>query len=131
MKSPVAWAGRPGLSTSGPAAIDAADSRRSLPRKLKGSRPKLCAEQVERLKARLDAGPRPEDGVCTLRGKDIIRILEAEFGVKHSIGSIYKVLHRIGYSCLSPRPRHEHSDPTAIDAFKREAPFLSARSPTR
>jgi len=23
----------------------------------------------------IDAGPRPEDGVCTLRGKDVVRIL--------------------------------------------------------
>jgi transposase len=96
-----------------------------LPRKPRGATAKLNAEQVERLKARIDAGPRPEDGVCTLRGKDIIRILEAEFGVKHSIGSIYKVLHRIGYSCLSPRPRHEKNDPQAIETFKQHAPFLS------
>jgi transposase len=101
------------------------------PRKPKGATAKLSAEQVERLKARLDAGPTPEDGVCTLRGRDVVRILEAEFGVRHTIGSIYKVLHRIGYSCLSPRPRHENSDPAAVEAFKERAPLLSARSPTR
>jgi transposase len=101
------------------------------PRKPKGATAKLSPLQVERLKARLDAGPTPQDGVCTLRGKDIIRILEAEFGVKHTIGSIYSVLHRIGYSCLAPRPRHEKNDPAAIESFKTDAPFLSARSPTR
>jgi transposase len=101
------------------------------PRKPKGAVAKLSPEQVEQLKARLDAGPRPEDGVCTLRGKDVVRILETEFGVKHTIGSIYSVLHRIGYSCLAPRPRHEKNDPKAIESFKASAPFLSARSPTR
>lgn len=101
------------------------------PRKPRGATAKLDAAQVERLKARLHAGPLPADGVCTLRGKDVIRILEAEFGVRHSIGSIYKVLHRIGYSCLSPRPRHEKNDPQAIAAFKEQSPFLSARSPMR
>lgn len=115
------WAGR--YRRGGLAAL--------IPRKPRGATPKLSAEQVERLKTRLDAGPLPEDRVCTLRGKDVIRILEAEFGVKHSIGTIYKVLHRIGYSCLSPRPRHENNDPAAIDAFKQHAPFLSPRSPTR
>ncbi len=54
-----------------------------------------------------------------------MRILEAEFGVRHTIGSIYSVLHRIGYSCLTPRPRHEKNDPQAIAAFKEQAPFLS------
>ena len=101
-----------------------------MPRKPKGATAKLDAKQVEQLKARLAAGPLPKDGVCTLRGKDVIRILEAEFGVKHSIGTIYKVLHRIGYSCLAPRPRHEKNDPAAIAAFKEQSPFLSAPSPT-
>ena len=96
-----------------------------IPRKPRGATPKLTPEQVERLKARLDAGPLPEDGVCTLRGRDVVRILEKEFGVQHTIGSIYSVLHRIGYSCLSPRPRHEKNDPAAIEAFKQRAPLLS------
>jgi len=94
-----------------------------VPRKPRGAAPKLSAEQVGRLKARLDAGPLPEDGVCTLRGRDVVRILESEFGVRHTIGSVYSVLHRIGYSCLAPRPRHERNDPEAIASFKADAPF--------
>jgi transposase len=97
------------------------------PRKPRGATPKLTAAQIEQLKARLDAGPRPEDGVCTLRGKDIVRILETEFGVKHTLGSIYGVLDRIGYACLKPRPRHEKNDPAVMDAFRQHAPFLSRR----
>ena len=111
------WAGR--YRRGGLAAL--------VPRKPRGATARLDAAGVERLKARLDAGPRPEDGVCTLRGKDVVRILEAEFGVRHTLGSIYGVLGRIGYSCLSPRPRHEKNDPAAIAAFKAGAPFLSAR----
>ena len=97
------------------------------PRRPRGATPKLSREQEARLRARLDAGPTPEDGVCTLRGKDVVRILEAEFGVRHTIGSVYSVLRRIGYSCLAPRPRHEKNDPAAAEAFKEKAPFLSGR----
>jgi transposase len=96
-----------------------------IPRKQPGKPPKLSIEQERQLRARLDAGPLPSDGVCTLRGRDVVRILENEFGVKHTIGSIYSVLHRLGYSCLSPRPRHEKNDPAAIEQFKHDAPFLS------
>ena len=101
------------------------------PKKPPGQRPRLTAEQVIKLGERLAAGPSDADGVCTFRGKDIVRILEAEFGVKHTLGSIYSVLRRIGYSCLAPRPRHENSDPRAIESFKTDAPFLSAACATR
>ena len=95
------------------------------PKRPPGQRPRLGPEQEARLKQRLAAGPTDADGVCTLRGKDVVRILEAEFGVRHTIGSIYSVLHRIGYSCLTPRPRHEKNDPEAARAFKERAPLLS------
>ena len=99
-----------------------------VPRKQPGRRPKLTLEQEQKLKQRLDAGPRQEDGVCTLRGKDIIRIIEQEFGVVHTLGGIYDVLRRLGYSSLVPRPRHRKNDPAAMQQFTRtEAPFLRVR----
>src|SRR5271170_5069421 len=97
------------------------------PKPQPGRKPKLTPEKEARLRARLDAGPTAADGVCTLRGKDIVRILEKEMDVKHTLGSIYGVLDRLGYSCLSPRPRHEKNDPKAIEQFKEQSPFLSKR----
>ncbi len=98
------------------------------PRKQPGRRPKLSAEQEQKLKQRLDAGPRKEDGVCTLRGRDIIRIIQEEFGVVHTLGGIYDVLRRIGYSSLLPRPRHLKNDPAAMEQFTTtRAPFLHVR----
>jgi transposase len=73
---------------------------------------------------RLDAGPRPEDGVCTLRGRDVVAILEREFGVTYSLDGAYDLLERLGYSCLSPRPLHEKADPAAVEQFKQHAPLL-------
>jgi transposase len=87
---------------------------------------KLPREREAEFKARLDAGARPEDGVCTLRGKDVVAILEREFGVQHTVSSIYGVLERLSYSCLKPRPRHEKADPQAAEQFKLQAPLLSA-----
>lgn len=101
------------------------------PRKQPGRRPKLTAEQDGQLKRRLDAGPTEADGVCALRGKDICRLVAAEFGVTHTLGGIYDVLRRIGYSCLVPRPRHRKNDPAAMAAFTAGAPFLSAACATR
>jgi transposase len=98
-----------------------------LPGKSPGRPTKLPREREAELKARLDAGPRPEDGVCTLRGKDVVSILEREFGVKYSLDGAYDLLERLGYSCLTPRPRHERNDPAATAEFKEQAPFLSKR----
>ena len=55
-----------------------------VPRRPRGAAPKLSAEQQAKLKARLDAGPLPADGVCTLRGRDVVRILEAACGVRRA-----------------------------------------------
>ena len=98
------------------------------PKRQPGRPPKLTAEQEEQLKARLDAGPRASDGVCTLRGKDVCRIIEQEFGVVHTLGGIYDVLRRLGYSSLAPRPRHRKNDPQAMQRFvERDAPLLPGR----
>jgi len=102
--------------------IDALQSK-----KYPGRKPKLTPQQEEQLKARLDAGPRPDDGVCTLRGKDICRIIEKEFNVVHTLGGIYDVLQRIGYSSLVPRPRHRKNDPEAMEKFEENSPLLRAR----
>jgi transposase len=96
-------------------------------KKYPGRKPKLTPQQEEQLKARLDAGPRRDDGVCTLRGKDICRIIEKEFGVVHTLGGIYDVLRRIGYSSLVPRPRHRKNDPEAMKQFEENAPLLLGR----
>ena len=95
-----------------------------LPGKSTGRPTKLPREREAELMARLDAGPLPSDGVCTLRGKDVVAILEREFGVKYSLDGAYDLLERLGYSCLSPRPLHEKSDPQQIERFKQHAPLL-------
>lgn len=95
------------------------------PGRRKGRDPRLPRGREDELRARLDAGPRASDGVCTLRGRDVVRILEAEFGVRYTLAGAYELLGRLGYSCLTPRPRHERADPAAAERFRRDAPLLS------
>lgn len=99
------------------------------PPKPPGKTPRVCGEIADKLRARLDAGPIQTDKVCTLRGKDVQRILREEMGVKLSLNAAYATLHRLGYSCLAPRPRHEKQDLAAQEKFRTDsAPFLSAPS---
>jgi transposase len=83
-----------------------------------GRPPLLDPTQYPQLKQRLGDPPRPEDGVCTLRGADVRQILEREFGVLMSLQSVYDLLQRLGYSSLMPRPRHEDTNPEVQEFFK-------------
>ncbi len=82
----------------------------------------LTPEQVQGVRQRLEAGPTEKDAVCSLRGKDIQRILAEEFGLLRSLASVYHLLHRLDYSYLRPRPRHRKADPEKVAAFQAEWP---------
>lgn len=108
----------------------------------RGRKGPLPPQEAERLKQRIDAGPLPEDGVCTLRGRDIQRILHQEFGQLRSLNAVYGLLHQLGYSPLAPRPQHPQADPAAQDEFKKSSasdwrtsglniPIADCRSSTR
>lgn len=95
----------------------------------RGRRGPLTTEQEGRLRDRLRAGLTAADGVCALRGEDVRRILEAEFGVLRSLQAVYDLLHRLGFGPLRPRPRHPKCDPRAQEAFKKSCPAGSPKSP--
>ena len=93
-----------------------------------GSKPKLDMARQAAFIARFKAGPIPEtDGaLCTLRGRDAVRILAREYGVAYSLNGAYQLLHRNGLSCLKPRPRHRKNDPQAMEQWLDNAPLLSS-----
>ncbi len=94
------------------------------PKRQPGGPRKLPAAQEQSFKQRLLAGPTETDSVCTLRAKDIRRILQQEFGVKYSLAGVYDLLHRLGFSCLAPRPRHRKNDPAQMQQWVEQAPLL-------
>jgi transposase len=71
---------------------------------------------------RIACGPSKQDGVSVLNGPAIKRLLEREFGVFYSLWGVYDLLHRLGYSCLCPRPQHENADPKAQQELKKTCP---------
>jgi transposase len=100
-----------------------------LPDAPRSGQPRKCpSERFEQIRARVLAGPRPEDEVCTLRGADVKRLLEKEFGVVQSLGTTYRLLHALELAPLRPRPRHVKNDPEAMRAWEDSAPPLSRAS---
>jgi transposase len=94
-------------------------------RKAKGRAPTLPRERHEAFKQRIADGPREDDGVCTLRGRDAVRILHEEYQADYSVNGACLLMRRLRLTRLTPRPRHEKNDPEAVRAFKESAPLLS------
>ena len=93
----------------------------------RGRKGPLSPDQEGQLKARLHAGATADDGVCTLRGEDVRRIQQDEYGVVRGLRATDNLLHALGFSVL--RPRHSKTDPAAQDAFKKKRPRPSPKSP--
>ena len=93
---------------------------------------KLARHQESQLTQRILAGPtEADDGVCSLRGKDVQQILDKEFGVKYTLFGVYDLMHRLGLSCLKPRPKHRKNDPETMRKWLEDAPLLSGTSETK
>ena len=100
------------------------------PRRQTGRPTALPRTKNTDFKRRLLDGPQPQDTVCTLRGRDARRILEQEFGVHYGLSGVYALMHRLGLSCLKPRPQHRKNDPDTLKQWLEQAPFLSNASET-
>lgn len=91
-----------------------------VPKRQPGAARRLDAEQESRLCAMLDAGPPPEEGIAAYNGPILRERIEQRFGKVYSLGGVYKLLHRLGYNDLMPRPRHPDTDPAALEEFKKK-----------
>ncbi len=84
-----------------------------------GTPTKLPRKKELEFQRRIEAGPTKADDVSVLNGPVIRRIMEREFGVLYSRQGLYDLLHRLGYSCLCPRPQHEKANPQLQAEFKK------------
>lgn len=82
---------------------------------------KLTEEQRASLKARLSLPPDiAEDGVGRWRAADVQRLIEREYGVRYgSISGVCRLLHDLGQSWISGRPKHPGQAADAIASFKK------------
>jgi transposase len=95
----------------------------------RGRKKALTDAQERQLQDRVRAGATESDGVCTLRGEDVRRILAEEFGVVRKLPATYNLLHKLGFTVLRPRPQHPDADPAAQEAFKKKRLRSSPKSP--
>jgi transposase len=97
----------------------------------RGQPTKLFTDRQAAFEARVEAGPQPEDRICRFRLQDLQRILREEFAADYSLSGVSRLMHRLDYAYLCPRPRHKKNDPTVMEQWKAQAPFLSRGSGRR
>lgn len=85
-----------------------------------GPKRKLNEAQRAELAQIVETGPDPEtDGVVRWRCVDLKRIIKERFGVTYHQRHVGKVLHQLGFSHISARPRHPMQDGDVIEEFKK------------
>lgn len=92
-----------------------------VPKRQPGAARRLSEQEEAELCAMLDAGPPPGEGIAAYNGPILREKIERHFGKVYSLGGVYKLLHRLGYNDLMPRPRHPDTDPAALEEFKKKS----------
>ena len=91
--------------------------------RFKGHPPRLSPEQLAELVHLVEAGPdRARDGVVRWRRVDLQRVVVERFGVAYHERTVGKILHGLGLSRISARPRHPAQDERVVAAFKKTSP---------
>ena len=86
----------------------------------KGNPPRLSAEQQTELAQIVETGPdRAVHGVVRWRRIDLKRLIAERFGVVYHERTVGKILHRLGFSHISARPRHPAQDQRIVAEFKK------------
>ena len=99
-----------------------------LDRKTAGPAPKLTRAQKAELADLVEAGPeRQEMGLVRWRRVDLKAVIEARFGVVYHERSVSRLLHELGFSHLSARPRHPAQKAEVLEDFKKTSPARSPR----
>ena len=99
-----------------------ADGLHDQPRR-NGPPPRLSAEQQATVAEWVEQGPELErDGVVRWRCIDLQRRIKQEFTVALHESTVGKMLRRLSFTRLQPRPYHPKKDVAAQEAFKKTSP---------
>jgi transposase len=84
---------------------------------------KLSGEQRAAFAGIVAAGPDLErDGVVRWRRCDLKAVIAERFDVVYSLRSVGRLLHEVGFSHISARPKHPAQDEAVLAAYKKTSP---------
>jgi transposase len=86
----------------------------------KGHPSRLSPDQQAELAQLVETGPdRAVHGVVRWRRVDLKRLVAERFGIAYHERTIGKILHQLGFSHISARPRHPAQDERIMAEFKK------------
>ncbi len=86
----------------------------------KGNPSRLSPDQQAELAQLVETGPdRALHGVVRWRRIDLKRLIAERFGVAYHERTVGKILHQLGFSHVSARPRHPAQDERIMAEFKK------------
>jgi transposase len=94
-----------------------------------GNPRRLTAQQEAALEKIVEGGPAAEglDHLARWRCADLQALILERWGVGYHRRTIGKLLHRLGFSHITARPRHYRQDEAAMEAFKKTSLRRSRR----
>ncbi|MFH0752672.1 MAG: winged helix-turn-helix domain-containing protein [archaeon] len=91
----------------------------TLPRS--GRPTKLSKENLSQLKDKILVKIRSANSeYCSVSTKQVKKIVHQEVGEDYSMRHIERIMHRLGFSLITPRPQHLRHDQEKVDNFRDE-----------
>ena len=89
---------------------------------------KLTPTVLEKLKKKITKFIKDTNAeFCSVSTKQVGRLIKKEIGETYSLRHVERIMHRLGFSLITPRPQHIRHDQTKVDAFRDEFKKNSSR----
>src|SRR3990167_3532592 len=99
----------------------------TLPRS--GRPTKLTKQKLKQLKKKLVAEiEATNEQFCSINTKQIGELIHQEIGEIYSLRHVERIMHKIGFSLITPRPQHLRHDQKKVDQFRDEFKKKSKRN---
>ncbi|MBI3051521.1 transposase [Candidatus Woesearchaeota archaeon] len=94
-------------------------SLKSLPR---SGRPTLLTKRnLAKLKNKITAEVRAANkNYCSLSTKQLSEIIRREIGKDYTMRHVERIMHKLDFSRITPRPQHIRNDPKKVEEFRQE-----------
>ncbi|HLE06994.1 MAG TPA: winged helix-turn-helix domain-containing protein [archaeon] len=90
---------------------------------------KLTKKKIKQLKTKILAEIElANKEFCSVNTKQISKMIHQEVGEIYSLRHVERIMHKIGFSLITPRPQHLRHDQKKVDQFRDEFKKKSKRN---